>query len=219
MKMAEKRNGFLRFLAQQEKMPYLLTLLIALCGWGFTHIVDRLLQSPVVEYEMATTSAENGSQTLRCTITNISRDRLFQDITFKLLPHSPKYRFSKCKMTIFPPADLEENLECDADYITFAIPEFQPGWRLQVVAELSAKAAGSAELPEPTLQFTSTKTGNTAKPLRLIRRSWETLFVRYENTFVLLLILCWCLLISGYSFYLYRARNRDLAPGGGKEES
>ena len=39
-------------LTRIEKIPYIITILIAFTGWGMTHIVNRLLQSPIIEYNL-----------------------------------------------------------------------------------------------------------------------------------------------------------------------
>lgn len=175
-----------------EKFPYLLTILFALIGWSLTHSVDRLINSPIIEYKLKKECSGNGRKLVSYEITNISRDRLFENIEFKLLcKRGCKGKFLQAKLKLPPPMDISEEVEMDDDYVKFSIPELHPDWKLLLTVEMS-------EDFNPTLHFSSKKSANDNKPIRLLRSSFETYLIKHELKIIIGLIVFWSLLIILY---------------------
>ena len=180
-----------------EKIPYLLTMLFALIGWTLTHIADRLLQSPIIEYRVEE-QQDNNDRTVSLTLTNISKDKLFKDVQFDWLIqdiNKGKFIRDSSYLTEFPPMTLQTTEETEEDHVRFTIKEFHPSWKLQ----LTSKVLGSAL---PTLHFSTMSNiqekNPTVEPIFLIDASFETFLVKNELEILFYLLLLWFLLIMAY---------------------
>ena len=186
-----------------EKFPYLLTILFALIGWGLTHSVDRLINSPIIEYKLTKEFTENRKQLVSYEITNISRDRLFQNIEFKLLhKRGSKGKLSQANSKTFPPMDLPEQVQFGAEYATITIPEFHPDWKFVLTVEMS-------EDFYPTLHFSSKNPAAGNRPIRLLRSGFETYIIKHELQIIVGLIALWLLTIVIYLAFIAKHNNAE----------
>src|SRR5688572_24867253 len=66
----------------QKEVPFLVTLLLAWSGWGIGHMVDRVIESPTVEYDI--TSVTQGAEKLTTVhLANLS-NQAFYDLKFEI---------------------------------------------------------------------------------------------------------------------------------------
>lgn len=113
---------------KQEKLPYLLVILLSTIAWIFTHIVDRISSSPYLYYSVDKTDGF-GEYSLTYTVKNISRDRLIEDVEFLLIPdHRDNIQILSHGYQIIAPmkrgaGDIEEYTP---DYFKYSLARLQP---------------------------------------------------------------------------------------------
>jgi hypothetical protein len=185
---------------QLDKIPYLLTILIALSGWTLNHLVDRLLLSPIIEYsEHTDTCPKQVSYTFR----NLSRDKVFSDLTLHFLIREKRegeFVTDQCKVLNIPPSYRRDEPVKTKDSFSIGLPEFHPGWLIIIQLTLS-------ENVKPTLHFSTVKDGNQEiEPVLLMEAGLETFLVKNEFQIMILLLGLWIILIIIYFIYLHRAK-------------
>lgn len=76
----------LRLVFSAERVPYLLPALLAFAAWGLTHISDRLVKAPTLEYrcKAAACPDDAGATDWSCRVLNLSEDRVFREMTLIL---------------------------------------------------------------------------------------------------------------------------------------
>lgn len=176
-----------------KKFPYLVTILFLSIGWGLTHIVDRILQSPIIEYKLTVKECSKDWKILSYLITNISRDKSFQGLKFSLvLEDSKKGRFlSIIGPKLYPPiweSKSGEKPHLEPEYVEFDVKELQPNSKVGVEIKLSGDYY-------PDLRFSSEN-----QTIILLKANCETFLVKNEFYIILGLIGFWFVLIV---FYLY----------------
>ena len=70
-----------RSIRSKEKVPYVVPLLVAMIAWGIQHFVDRVLDSPSIEYQVKTAGSSRGTR-VEYILTNLSRNILFTSVHF-----------------------------------------------------------------------------------------------------------------------------------------
>jgi len=184
-----------------DKLPYLLTILFVLVGWGLKHSVDRLLKSPIIEYKMEKSGLKKG-QLIVYEITNISRDTVFRNLQFEFLVDTEKSKFmqDKCKLTIHPPLNIQKRADKGDGHFKFSLEEFHPSCKVGVDLELSGDVS-------PTLHFsTISDSGSpTSQPVMLLSSSFDTLLVKHELGIIKVLVLVWVALILVFLFAIKRS--------------
>jgi hypothetical protein len=179
-----------------EKFPYLLTLLFVLLGWGLTHTVDRLLDSPLIEYTVKQ-EAKEGSVNIEYQITNITRDKLFKGLSFLvMLPDTPKARIVKASWAVLPPIRLDPSAkepDTNAMRAIYYVPQFHPNCSIRLQVLISGSVV-------PPLRFSSSDTA-----VMLIHSSLQTFLVRNEICILVILMATWSIAILAYGIYLGRA--------------
>lgn len=93
-------------LIKLDKIPYLLTVLFLLLGWSVSHIADRLLSAPIVEYHYDE-AIKGDVKTVEYTINNISYDKLYKNLRFSILS-TPDTCIDKVEVFPVPPMLLEK---------------------------------------------------------------------------------------------------------------
>jgi hypothetical protein len=141
--------------------PFLLGGLMAFAAWAGTHIVDRTLESPVIEYSyrwvekpsFALIPCDSESVApkyyLEVLTRNLSRDSLFKgvEIAFRM-PSETKARIVGHHIRTVPPAmPNPENVgRCGAKYARFPSLTFQPRTEFHLLLGVSAKELPVAHL-------------------------------------------------------------------------
>jgi hypothetical protein len=149
-----------------DKAPYAVTLVVAALAWTITHIVDRLLATPIVTYERQIIE-NSGKKSVYLTLKNITRDRTFRDVHL-ILTASPGGSITETAVIPIQPA-FEGNQAGTTVGRTFdyTFPEMQPGSQLEISATFTGR-------DQPTLRMSAQGT------IAFVRPSWETCIVENE---------------------------------------
>jgi hypothetical protein len=169
----------------KEKMPYLVTLLFGALGWGATHTVDRLLESPIIEY---TTWAAPATQfrIFSLSIYNVSQKQAFNGLTlvFLLPKGSGKFLPNSARIVASPPAwEGEAAPDTRQQSIIFTLPTLHPDGQVRFEAGFEGDTLPAIRL--------STAVG----PVRLVPPSLETFLVKHELCVLIGMMLFWALCI------------------------
>lgn len=65
------------------KIPFLITLILAIIGWAVTHLVDRISSAPTIEFRTST-RAYTGNNIFIVQLTNLSSDHAFRNLLLQL---------------------------------------------------------------------------------------------------------------------------------------
>jgi hypothetical protein len=185
LSMASK--GILSTILRSEKIPYLLTILFALLSWSLTHIVSRTIEAPTMEYTIKEKLSEKGIE-VTYTVSNISRNKLFENINFHLILKSGSILNSPI-ISMQKPMDVKDvdKPTSGNNYINWTIPELHPGWEFKIWMRISKDG-------DHALHFNT----DSNKPIRLIESSFETFLLRNEFRIIKYMILSWLILIVIY---------------------
>jgi hypothetical protein len=145
-----------------DKAPYFVTISIAALGWAITHMVDRLLNTPMIKYSEQKISS-NGEETLFLTFKNITRDKTFKKLQIILTAPSDGVIKSGAVIPVQPAWEGDQPYQVAGRTFEFTFPEFQPGWEI----EISANYTGSAQ---PSLRLSSPE--QTVYAIRPSLKSW-----------------------------------------------
>ena len=180
-------------LRASDKAPYLLTVLFGLLGWGVTHVIDRVLKSPTLEYRCATHDALP-RRALSCLVRNVSEDRVFADLIFVIrIPDGSPGRVEDPRIVweapAYPPGDnpVPRASGGDAEYVLAAL---NPGAAVVLTAVLNRETNYSLHLR-----------GNKDAPVRFIRAVFETFLVGNETRLVVALVAVGSLLALYFLFF------------------
>jgi len=176
-----------------EKLPYLLTILFSFVGWGTTHVVDRMTNTPLLEYSV---TKENNNTTTKLTycIKNIVLDKKFDDLNI-LFQTSDSANNGILKGTFFIPAPMK--MDNENDEVTENYPH-----------EYSLKL--KTLQPHTELKIEIIKKGESVIPLRLESKSivrvtgptFQTFIINNEFSIILVLIVLWVAAIFSYMYFI-----------------
>lgn len=195
--MSKTHRGLRQRLSAKE-VPFLVALFLAWAGWAVGHFVDRVVESPTIEYRMDPV-AEGGMVMTKVYLTNLSRQAFF-DLRFELQgqgirPCNPP----GVRQT--PPAwPTSKDPRPGTDGIVFDIQQIHPDWRFSICA-ITPKDVP----PHLYLRETGKDGPGTRQALRLIEHSWETWFVRNELNLVIGLFVIASLLAITWLMFSDRA--------------
>jgi hypothetical protein len=180
--MREKLWRKLRLVASAEKVPLLLPALLAFVAWGLTHISDRLLKSPTLEYDCGPAGKDTGDW--ECVIRNLSDDRVFRGLHFIVrFPNSVSGKIEKAEEIEWlgtahhgqkdePATQLDKNVEYKASMLN-------PGQAVRL------KVRVSGESPRLEFRFWSEE---SSQAIRAVQSNGFTIAVRHEQEIILFLI-------------------------------
>lgn len=163
-----------------DRLPYIVTMLFAAMGWGVTHSVDRLLSSPVVQFETETKTAGNKTSFV-VTLRNLSHDRLYKNLRLIfLLPSKDGGEFLTAQTIAKPPAwDGDRPPTVTAKSVQFDLPALHPSSEVALRAEFIGAVVPIVRLEraEPTV--------------RLVAPSFETFLLKHEFKIIVGALLVW----------------------------
>lgn len=205
-------NGFKGIFSATE-VPFLFVLLLGIVAWGVTHIVDRSLDSPILEVsvvssvntatKLAVCSGESVKTmqvpyVLHYTLRNISRTKLFKGLSFLVrLPEESDAKIVGVRLLAVAPAVPGEHPEtCAADHASFRGLDFHPGWEMMFSIGLNKQAIPKLHL-----------SGST-EALFLKQQDLETRMIRHEAKLIGLLVFLMILIAAGYLIFLCRQQRR-----------
>lgn len=190
-----------------SESPFILGLLLAFIAWGVTHIIDRTLESPILEYSVSSKSQKT-EELIKCesekmeqvvaphvsyyTIRNLSRDSLFTNVSLALrIPSDSKAKFIGIRIKASAPAIAGSHSgECGTDYVSFKTITFHPRWKFVLVVATSEKVTPHVYLSK------------SDKAILLQKGNIETFLIRNETEFIIGAIIIVTFLCIFYMFYL-----------------
>lgn len=168
-----------------QEAPWITTLALGCAGWFLTHAVDRVMNSPTLEYQLATDQAATGG-TVRLQLTNLTRDRAFDEVRVVLIG-SDEDRFDRPSIRAVQPADDGSSPpQIAGNTVTFTIARMQPGSVYRLAIDHRTAAV-------PALRITS-----DASVIRPVAPSAATSFARHELACLLALGACGALGLGLY---------------------
>jgi hypothetical protein len=192
-----------------EKMPYLLTLLFALAGWTVVHIVDRLSQSPIIEYSVCE-SRNDGHTVYELTIINISQRTLFKNLRFDwMMKDSAKAKFidGKSFLFSFPPMLGDYTPQTLPRQVSFTLLDFQPHGKVSLRTETSGATECDLYVSFVSSEDNPNDIVAADGPLMLLRASPTTFILKYEFSILIISLVVWSVCIVLY-FVNIRKRNQ-----------
>lgn len=178
-------NGLRHSLAA-IKVPYMVTIFLAIAGWAVIYVVEASVSGPIVSYER-----KDENKQITITVENLSRNARIKSVVFGLADPTEALRFLEEDAKPIPPAPpAEAELTMQKDGVKYSINHFHPGSKYT----LHAKYRGEGE---PVFQLLSSD-----EAVYLVEEpSLRTFFVRHEIS-SLLLIVIFGLVMSGVSLYV-----------------
>jgi hypothetical protein len=173
-----------------EKLPWFPSLILAVLAWTVTHIVDRVNQTPALEYRVSRDNFEY-SKTITVYLTNITRDTDFTNVII-VLQNTGDMR-KKCtrekdvsvsidcpNITPFQPADDGGDApSIDETSVSFIIPKMMPGSIYKITSSYTGK-----EIPRIRISSSSST-------IRITQRTIETIFAKNEIIILIAMVLFW----------------------------
>jgi len=114
-----------------EKAPYIVTLIVAGLAWTITHVVDRLLATPLLTYHSQITES-SGKKSLYLTLKNIARDKTFRNVRLILTAASGDLLTDAAVIPIQPAWEGEEPGTLAGRTFDYKFSEMQPGSQFEV---------------------------------------------------------------------------------------
>lgn len=166
-----------------KEIPFLLTLLFAASGWSMTHLVDRVVSSPTIEYKTEVEYTKT-QKNFVVTLTNLSR-QYFKGLKFEITEIGADIRLiGKPGRENLAPAwtfTTDANPSITNKSVAYMVDQFHPDWRIKI--SIGFEGIG---LPK----FYLKETGND-QPVRLVESGLETFFAKNEACILFLLGFMW----------------------------
>jgi len=188
----------------QDKVPFLVTLFIGAFGWTVAHFVDRVVLSPIIEYEIKiqTSGAQSGSSEVRVLLRNLSRTAAHKDVLIRLrkAKETTALRFIRSGCDIIPVAptslgQTDGTAVCDDDVAEFRANTLPP----QGAAILVARFHGVGDIA-----IQGGAAGNEGGAYYLVSASIQTCLARNEFFILFSGLVVWLVLMLIW-FYFNRA--------------
>jgi hypothetical protein len=157
-----------------DKAPYIVTIIVAGLAWALTHVVDRLLGTPLLTYQTQITES-SGKKSLYVTLKNITRDKTFRNVRVILTAATGDLITNAAVIPIQPAWEGDEPGTREGRTFDFKFSEMQPGSQF----EISVTFGG---IDQPTLRMSTDDTINFVRP------SWETWIVENEISLLACLV-------------------------------
>ena len=156
-----------------DKPPFFLAIFFAALAWSVTRYADSLAMTPVIEYDVVSSTKEVSVE-----LENLTKDKTFSGLVFVIRTVNGKVR--QAKITPTEPAwEGENKAEYEGQSATYSLPDFQPGWKYRLSATVDD---GSV----PIFQLVRAN-----KTVRLLAPCLETWIIRHQSGLLLGLLLVW----------------------------
>jgi hypothetical protein len=176
-----------------DKAPYIVTILMAALTWALTHVADRLLATPMLQYEVQDLSSQ-GRQTQYLTFKNITRDKTFRGVHLVLTAPADGLFTQGAVIPVQPASEGDKPYQLVGRTFEFTFPELQPGWKV----EISVDYTGSGR---PSIRLSSSD-----QTIYAVKPSLETWLVEYDLEVLLGLAVLWIVLLG--LIWLFGPRKR-----------
>ena len=190
----------MRLLAKDP--PFLFILFIGLFSWTVTHIVNRALEKPIIEYEQST--PVNASDLIACKdenaikskvdtltvtrfqVTNISQNSLFHDLTFLVVAKGGDIHGVRMR-AVSPSVSGDTPEVCYRSHAEFSKVSIHPRASFMLDIGSDEKTRLSIHLKESSM------------PINLVSNNLETFMIKNEYYILLIFLL---IAVIGIIWYL-----------------
>jgi hypothetical protein len=162
-----------------DKAPYILTIVVAGLAWTLTHIVDRLLGTPLLSYQIQELQRD-GKKSFYLTVKNITRDKTFRALRIVITAAADSTLSNPAIIPVQPASEGDQPFTLEDRTLDFTFPEVQPGWQFEI-------SAGFQGDKIPTLRM-SLGGGQT---LYAVTPSMETFLVEHDIELLFALVVFW----------------------------
>jgi hypothetical protein len=182
-----------------ERLSYFITAVAAVLGWLITHYVDRVTQTPTVEYTISQgSSGAHSRATYR--LTNVNRTQAFGPIEVRFIAAEGSPIRSKLVVRPTEPASEGRNPgKTSPGSAAFDLPMIYPGQTFTF--ELTHEG--------PARPHLYLSTAGDAQVVRFTGRSLDTWVATNETEIVLALIILWAAVLFGLVGFAIRAGSRE----------
>lgn len=175
-----------------DKAPYVITLVVAALAWTLTHTVDRLLATPLLTYEIASSTTEDGDKRSTFTFINITRDKTYYNLRVLITAPADGVIKSGPILPVQPASEGDKPPSIAGRTFDFTFPEFQPQWQFSIPVVYSGQGETTLRLSLPQAA------------LYAVNPSVQTSLVQHEFGVMMTLIVIWIVVLTGWGIYAWR---------------
>jgi hypothetical protein len=125
-----------------DKAPYLVSLILGVLGWLVSHMVDRIIEAPTLEYHIQKETAADRSM-LSVELHNITREKSFEGLKATIYFPNATSIYSPHLTAAEPAFNGKAPPTVSGSTATFTLPKMMPGAQLNFSAVARAKAPPS----------------------------------------------------------------------------
>ncbi|HEX8124485.1 MAG TPA: hypothetical protein VF548_02785 [Allosphingosinicella sp.] len=185
-----------------ERVSYFITAVAAVLGWLITHYVDRVTDTPTIEYTIDEKTTSSGLEVVY-RVTNVNRTHAYGPIKVSFLAADASPISSKLKVRSVEPADEgSEPTITYPDSAQYTVAKMMPGSRVRL--DLAVRGA-----TRPHIYLSST---NPDEAIRFTRRSLDTWVATHETSIVLVLIFVWAAVLVGLVLFAFLRGDAGAVP-------
>ena len=146
-------------MATDNSTPLIVTILLAIAAWGFTHAVDRFLQQPMIKLSENIVSDTQKSD-IKLTFKNITPNINFADLHIVILGSTQENKFTKPKLSIVGIGwQPNSTLNAAMDGIDLKLEHFHPGWEFELSTTMTGEGTPRIQLKKSLVATTLQKSG------------------------------------------------------------
>ncbi|ELB2822387.1 hypothetical protein QNE82_004579 [Vibrio alginolyticus] len=175
-----------------NNIPFLFTVLLSVFAWTINQIVSDLEKQPIIEITNVQYNAS--SKELAYLLTNVSNNKLFQDLTFEL--YGGITSCSDKQEVILGPPNMKsvdtKPARCNgSDAVEFTVNEFHPNSSIRLLAVVELK-----ETYENSALYVKSNQAIKISPYSLqtslIKNKFSVLMVLFALWFILIVVYLCC---------------------------
>ena len=180
-----------------EKVPYIVTVFVAALAWTVTHFVDRVVETPAIEYKIENIHLKDNYYEFRVHITNLSNTITFRKPEFTISAgKNENIRFrtdeSQTQVVATPPATAADTLSnVQGDAATFTLAVLPPKSQIELLIHYTGDGS-------PVFNGRPPKKGNES--FMLIQSSFQTWLARNELLVISIGLLAWLAIMIYVAF-------------------
>lgn len=174
-----------------NNVPIIVTILLGIIAWTFTHAVDRYLQDPIIKVSKKTERTNENKAKVVISLENISHNINFTDMVIVVLGNSPSNTFDKpTRRAVGPGWPPTTTLNSERDTIDIVFKSFHPGWKVQLTTTMFGQG-------DPRIQLKHAPVATVLQPAGF--KTWivenEILITTLLGAIAFLYIVVWLIII------------------------
>jgi hypothetical protein len=162
-----------------DKAPYIVTIVMAGLAWTLTHIVDRLLTTPLLSYQIQQLQGD-GKKSFYLTLKNITRDKTFHNLRIIITAAADSLLTEPAIIPVQPASEGDQPFSLEDRTLDFTFPEIQPGWQFEISAGFQGE-----KIPTLRMSLMGDQT------LYAVTPSLETFLVEHDIGLLFALVVLW----------------------------